>query len=455
MKTTWERLENSRAKFEVEVPVEVVNQALERAYRKVVKKVNIPGFRKGKAPRFMVERYAGKGALMEEALDEVLPVAYNQAVSESGLSPVDRPQIDLVKLEDDQPLVFTAEVTVRPEVKLGQYKDLEIERENPEVTDDEVDRQLEAMAVRQAQLIAHDGPAEKGHFVVIDFEGFVDDQAFPGGKAEGYTLELGSGSFIPGFEDGLIGALTGEEREVKVKFPDDYQADHLAGKDAVFNCRVNEVKRKEIPPVDDELAKAAGDFKSLQELRSDLTNRLKMAAEDAAQRAFENRILSKLLETSEVEVPNVMIDRRVHRMIDEFGDRLGAQGMKIDDFMARTGKTYEDMHKEFAEPAARAVKSDLILEAVARAESLVVAEEDVKAEVNRLAQYYGDQAQAFREYLTSPDNLARLREALLRDKAVKHLAALQKPIELKAPAGAGAVDAGTGGDAGDPVEVQG
>lgn len=434
MKSSWEKLENSRAKFEVEVPVEVVNQALENAYKKIVKKVNIPGFRKGKSPRFMVERYVGKGALMEEALDEVVPMAYNQAVNDSGLSPVDRPEIDLVKIEDNQPLVFTAAVTVKPEVRLGQYKDLEIEHQNPVVKDEDVDRQLQALADRQAQLVAHEGSAEKGYFVVIDFEGFVDGEAFPGGKAEGYSLELGSGSFIPGFEDGLIGASAGEEREIKVKFPDDYQADHLAGKDTIFKCKVNEVKRKEIPPIDDELAKAVGAFQSLQELRSDLTNRLNTAAEEASQKAFENRILGKLLETSEVEVPGVMVDRRVHRMIDEFGERLAAQGLKIDDFLARTGKTHEDMHQEFTEPASRAVKTDLILEAVAKAEGLAVTEDDIKAEVNRVAQSYGAKAPAVREYLTSPDNLPPLREALLRDKALRHLATLQQPFEAKATA---------------------
>lgn len=431
MKSTWEKLDNSRAKFEVEVPAEIVNNALNRAYKKIVTKANIPGFRKGKAPRALVERFLGKETLVNEALDEILPKALGQALDESGLSPVDQPKIDLVKMEDNQPLVFTAEVEVKPEVVLGEYKGMEIPRTVPEVTEQDVDLRLSKMAEQHAQLVTHDDIAEYGHFVVIDFEGFVDGTPFANGSAEGFTLELGSGSFIPGFEDQLIGATAGEELEVKVTFPEKYKNEELAGKEAVFKVKVNEVKRKESPPIDDELAKAFG-FQTVQELRSDVTNRLKIAVEQRTQSEFENQVFARLLEQTDIQVPKAMIDQRINELLGEFKNRLStAAGMKMEQFLAMSGKKQEEVEQEFAEPATRAAKIDLILEAVAKAEGLTVTEEDIQAAIDRVVGSLdeAEQAKLNRDYLNSFFARPKLQESLLREKALHHLMSLQKPVD--------------------------
>lgn len=429
MKASWERVAADRAKFEVEVPAERVSRAFERAYRKLVQRVNIPGFRRGKAPRPILERYIGKGALAEEALDEVLPEAYGEAVRQSGLDPIDRPQLDVEKIEDGEPLVFKAEVPVKPEVELGPYRDLEIERETPRVTEEDVAAQLELLAERQTQLVTHDGPAEPGHFVVIDFKGFVDGQPFEGGEAKEYLLPLGRGTFIPGFEDQLIGVRAGEEREVRVTFPADYGAVHLAGKEATFQVKVHEVKRREKPAIDDELARGLGRFQSLQELRADLTNRLQQAADEAANRLFEGRIVEKVAAASKVEPPEVLVHRRIHGMIDDLFDRVRSQGVDPAEFLQSAGKTSDDLHREFHEPARQAVKVDLVLEAIAKREGLTVADDEVRAEIERSVRPYGPQAEAMRRLLLSPDRFAAIREALLRDKARRHLGTLQKPVE--------------------------
>lgn len=429
MKASWERVGADRARFEVEVPAERVSRAFERAYRKVVQKVNVPGFRRGKAPRPILERFVGKGALAEEALDEVLPEAYGEAVRQSGLDPIDRPQLDVEKMEDGEPLVFKAEVPVKPEVQLGTYRDLEVEREVPEVSEADVAAQLDLLAERQTQLVTHDGPAETGHYAVIDFTGYADGQPFEGGQASDYVLPLGSGTFIPGFEDQLFGARAGEEREVRVAFPADYNAAHLAGKDATFEVKVNEVKRREKPAIDDELARGLGRFQSLQELQADLTNRLQQAADEAATRLYEGRIVEKVAAASEVEPPEVLVHRRVHSMMDDLFDRVRSQGVDPAQFLQSAGKTTDDLHREFHDPAKKAVKVDLVLEAIARREGLTVGDDEVRAEIERSVRPYDEQAEAMRRLLLSPDRFAAIREALLRDKARKHLGTLQKPVD--------------------------
>ncbi len=423
MKATWERLENDRAKFELEVPVEQVSEAVDRAYRRAVKKVNIPGFRRGRAPRVILERYVGKGALMQEALEQVVPEAFDQAVEQSGLDPIDEPKVDIVKFEEGQPLVFTAEVPVKPEVKLGEYRESELKPEPVQISDEEVEENLKSLAERQAKLVTAAGPLEKGHFAVIDFEGRIGGEAFEGGTAQGYTLEIGSGKFIPGFEEGLVGAELGAVREVPVRFPAEYQAENLAGKEAVFRVTVREIKRKEVPPIDDELARSLGNFQSLQELRNDLANTLREAAQEAAKRAFREKLIQAAVNSSEVHVPELLVDRRIHRMIHDLEDRLRAQGLKLEAFLANSGKTHQDLHAEFHDAALKSVKTDLVLEAIAKAENLAPTDEEVREQVEETARLYGAQAGTARQLLSRTENLARVRQGLRLEKATNYLEA--------------------------------
>lgn len=434
VKATWEKLSDHKARYEVEISVEDMEKAMDQAYRKLVPRLNIPGFRKGKAPRLMVERMIGREALLEEAVEEAVPPAYTEAVEQSGLEPIAQPEVNVTKLEDGEPLVFTAEVDIKPEVKLGEYEGLDIEREEAVVPEGEVESQLERIASQHAQLVPKEGEdvkAESGDFVTIDFEGFLGDTPFEGGAAENHDLELGSGNFIPGFEDQLIGAAAGEERDVKVTFPEEYHAEHLAGEEAVFKVKVHAIKKKEVPAIDDELAKATGRFETLQELRQDLENRLTQAAEEAAQHAFEARVIEAVVGQATVEPSPLLVERRIETMVDDLADRMRYQGVDLDAQLEHEGKTREDLQGDFAESAQQSVKTDLVLEAVAKAAGLTVTDVEVTAEAERLSRPYGKQAGQMRRYLLQ-ENAAGLRISLLRQKAHKHLIEKQNAVPAKA-----------------------
>lgn len=433
VKATWEKISDHKARYEVEISVEEMERAVDQAYRKLVPRLNVPGFRKGKAPRVIVERMLGREALWEEAVEEAVAPAYDEAVAQSGLEPIGRPEVNVTKLAVDEPLVFTAEVDVKPEVQLGAYEGLEIERDEANVPDGEVEAQLQRLAEANAQLVPKAGEgvkAEAGDFVTIDFEGFLGDEPFAGGKGENYDLELGSGQFIPGFEDQLIGAEPGEERDVKVTFPEQYHAEHLAGQDAVFKVKVHAIKHKEVPPVDDELAKATGRFETLQELRQDLENRLQQAAEEAAQHAYEGRVIEAVVAGATVEPPPLLVERRTESMIQDLAERMRYQGVDLDAQLEHEGKTREDLASDFAESAKLSVKTDLVLEAVAKAVGLTVTDDEIKAEADRLARPYGKQAAEMRRFLLR-ENSAALRDSLLRQKAHQHLIERQTPVKAK------------------------
>ncbi|MCL5045771.1 MAG: trigger factor [Actinobacteria bacterium] len=429
MKANWERIGKCAAQFEIEVDQDTVEKAMDRAYRKVVQKVNIPGFRRGKAPRFVVERFVGREALFQEAAETIIPEAYNEAVKESGLEPVDQPQVDFKEYEKGQPLIFKADVQVKPEVDLGTYKGLEVEEEVPVVSEEDVDRQIEFLRERAAEMVAvEDGALENGLFAVIDFEGSVDGTPFTGGSGQDYLLEIGSGTFVPGFEDQLIGAKPGEEREVNVTFPEDYRNKDLAGKAAQFQVSVKEVKRKVLPALDDEFARSVSQFQTLQELRADLSNRLREAAEAKARRSNENRIVEMVTAAANTELPEALVDRRIHRMIEDLEMQLRRQGLTLESYQQATGKSHESLHEDFRESAEKSVKTDLVLDAIAKKEGLEASEEEVDAEIEKMAKGYGDQSEAMKKYLSSSDNRDRLREAVRLDKAVKFLAENQKLI---------------------------
>ncbi|WP_066365881.1 trigger factor [Neobacillus fumarioli] len=401
MTAKWEKLEGNRGVLTVEVSADKVNKGLDAAFQKVVKKVNVPGFRKGKVPRSLFEKRFGVESLYQDALDILLPEAYGNAIEETGIEPVDRPEIDIEQLEKGKDLIFKATVTVKPEVKLGEYKGLEIEEFDTTVTDEDVHKELEALQNRHAELVVkEEGTAENGDTVVIDFEGFVDGEAFEGGKAENYTLELGSNTFIPGFEEQLIGVKAGESKDVEVTFPEEYHAADLAGKPAVFKVTVHEIKAKEIPALDDEFAKDVDDeVETLDALKEKIKTRLEENKKHEAEHHVRDSVVEKAAENAEVDIPPVMIENEIDRMIQEFGQRLQMQGMNLDLYYQFSGQDEKALREQMKEEAEQRVKVNLTLEAIAKVENLEVTDEEINAELEKMANMYNMTADAIKRAL--------------------------------------------------------
>ncbi|UOR12143.1 trigger factor [Halobacillus amylolyticus] len=390
MSAKWEKQEGNQGTLTVEVPVEDFNKALDGAFKKVVKEVQVPGFRKGKVPRKLFEQRFGVESLYQDALDIVLPDAYSNAVEETGIEPVDRPEVDVKQIEKGEPLVFTAEVTVKPEVKLGEYKGLEVEELSTEVTDEDVENELKQLQEKQAELVVkEDGKVEDGDTVVMDFEGFVDGEAFEGGQADNYSLEIGSGSFIPGFEEQLVGKKSGEEIDVEVTFPEEYHAEDLAGKKATFKVKIHEIKGKELPELDDELAKDVDEeVESLDELTKKTRERLEEQKKTEADNHKRDTLVQKASENAEVDVPQSMVDTELDRMVSEFEQRLQMQGMTKDMYFQFTGQDEDALREQMQEDAGKRVKTNLTLEAIANAENVEASDEDVNAELENMASMY-------------------------------------------------------------------
>ncbi|WP_066050182.1 trigger factor [Robertmurraya korlensis] len=390
MSVKFEKLEGNQGVLTVEVDAAKVNEGLDAAFKKVVTKVNVPGFRKGKMPRAMFEKRFGIESLYQDAIDILLPEAYANAIEESGIDPVDRPEIDVEQIEKGKSFIFKATVTVKPEVKLGEYKGLEVEKVETEVTDEDVANELKTLQERQAELVVkEEGKAENGDTVVMDFEGFVDGEAFEGGKAENYSLELGSGQFIPGFEDQLVGLATGEEKEVEVNFPEEYHATELAGKPAVFKVKIHEVKGKELPTLDDEFAKDVDEeVETLDALKEKIKNRLVDSKKHEAEHHVRDSVVDKAAANAEIDLPAVMIDTEVDRMMQEFEQRLQMQGMNLELYFQFSGQDENALREQMKEEGEKRVRVSLTLEAIAAAENLEVSEEDVDAELNKMAETY-------------------------------------------------------------------
>ncbi|MBM7653057.1 trigger factor [Neobacillus cucumis] len=386
----WEKLEGNRGVLTVEVSAETVNKGLDAAFQKVVKQVNVPGFRKGKMPRGMFEKRFGVEALYQDALDILLPEAYGNAIDETGIEPIDRPDIDIEQMEKGKELIFKATVQVKPEVKLGEYKGLEVEELDTTVTDEDVANELKTMQERQAELVVkEDSAAENGDTVVLDFEGFVDGEAFEGGKAENHSLELGSGSFIPGFEEQLVGVKAGESKDVEVTFPEEYHAAELAGKPAVFKVTVHEIKGKELPTLDDEFAKDVDDeVETLDALKEKIKTRLEDSKKHEAEHNLRDTLVEKAADNAEVEIPEVMVTNEVNRMLQEFEQRLQMQGMNLELYFQFSGQDENALREQMKTDAEKRVKINLTLEAIAKAENLEVTEEDVNAELEKMAGMY-------------------------------------------------------------------
>ncbi|WP_078379494.1 trigger factor [Sutcliffiella halmapala] len=427
MSAKWEKLEGNQGVLTIEVDATAVNKGLDEAFKKVVTKVNVPGFRKGKVPRGMFEQRFGVEVLYQDALDIILPEAYAKAVTETGIEPVDQPEIDIETIEKNQPLVFTAKVIVKPEVKLGEYKGLEVERLESTVSDEDVDAELKGLQERQAELVVkEEGAIANGDTVVMDFEGFVNGEAFEGGKAENYSLEIGSNTFIPGFEEQLVGLEAGAEKEVEVSFPEEYHAEELAGKPAVFKVTVHEIKTKELPALDDEFAKDVDEeVETLDELKAKTKARLEETKKTEADNHLRDTIVEKAAENTEVEIPEAMVKTEVDRMVREFEQRLQMQGMNLELYFQFSGQDEEALRTQMKEDAEKRVKMNLTLEAISKAENIEITDEEANEEVEKMAGMYNMSLDQIKQALGS---LEGLKEDLKIRKAIDFLVENSKDV---------------------------
>ncbi|WP_027366162.1 trigger factor [Desulfotruncus alcoholivorax] len=430
MKATAERLENNQVKIDVEVDAEQFSKAMDQAYRKLVKKVSIPGFRKGKTPRVVFENFVGKATLYNEAVEIVVPDAYMEAVKTTGIEPVSQPQLELVQVEEGKPVIFKATVRVKPEVKLGQYTGLQVTKPVSEVTGEDIENELKKLQERHARLAnLEEGTVQQADIAVIDFVGRQDGVEFEGGSATDYSLEIGSGSFVPGFEDQLVGAAIGETREVTVTFPEDYPNEDLKGREAVFTVTVKGIKRKEIAELDDEFAKDVSEFDTLEELRTDLANKLKEAAEKRAQQQINSEAVKKAVDNAEVDIPDEMIETRLEEMIENMERRLMQQGMTMENYFKYTNSSLDELKNSLRDDAARGVKTTLVLESIAKQEKIEVSDEDLENEIIRMAKNYQQDPKVLRKILEGQNQLEYVRDSLQQQKTIEFIAGRAELVE--------------------------
>lgn len=413
-----EKLEKNMAKLTIEVSAEDFEAALQKAYLKNKGKISIPGFRKGKAPRKMIEKMYGAGIFYEDAVNALIPEKYAEEADNCDVEIVSQPKIDVVQVEAGKPMIFTAEVALKPEVTLGAYKGIEVEKQNIEVTDEEIQAEVDKERENNSRVIDVDDRAvEDGDMVKLDFEGFVDGVAFEGGKGENYDLTIGSGSFIPGFEEQLVGAVIGEEKEVNVTFPEEYHSADLAGKAAVFKCTVNEIKVKELPDADDDFAQDVSEFDTLDEYKAEIRKTLMEKKEKEAKSAKEMAVVEKIVENAAMEIPDAMIDEQVRRMADDFAQRLQSQGLTVEQYFQFTGMTAEKLFEQMRPDALKRIQNSLVLEAVAEAEQIEVSEERLEEELTKMAEAYSMELDKLKEML-SEDTKEQIKKDLAVQAAV-------------------------------------
>ena len=431
MSVQVENLEKSMAKLTITVSAEDFEKALQRAYQKQKKNISIPGFRKGKVPRQVIEKMYGAGVFYEDAANSILPGAYADAAKESGLDITSTPQIDVTQIEKGKDFIFTATVALKPDVVLGQYKGVEVPKPDRTVTDEDVEKALKEEQEKNArQITVEDGGAENGDSVVMDYEGKIDGEPFEGGSAKNHTLVLGSGSFIPGFEDGLLGVKGGETRDVEVTFPEDYHAEELKGKKAVFTCKVEKVTRKELPELDDEFAQEVSEFDTLDAYKADVRKNLETKKEEAARQEIKDNAVSKAAQNSTIEIPAPMIDTQADRMIDNFARRLQAQGMSMQQYMQFTGSD-ENMMREQVKPQAEIqIRNQLTLEKIAEAENIQVSDEEVDQEIEKMAKAYNMEPDKMKEIIGDEEK-ENIRKDLADQKAMDLVADAAVEVEKK------------------------
>lgn len=414
-----EKLENSMAKLTIEVSAEELDKAIEKAYQKNKNKIAIPGFRKGKAPRAIIEKMYGKEVFYEDAANEIIPEAYDKAYDECEEDIVSAPEVDVVQLEAGKPFIFTATVALKPEIKLGKYKGVKVSKADTTVSDDEVMAVIEKERENSARSISVDRPVQAKDDIILDFEGFVDGVAFNGGKGENYPLTIGSGSFIPGFEDQLIGAEVGKEVTVKVKFPEDYHADDLKGKDAEFKCTVKEVKEKELPELDDEFAAEVSEYDTFDEYKAATIKSLQDKKVEEAKNKKEDEAIEAVIKASEIEIPAAMLDTKKRQMVQDFAQNMRQQGLTLEQYFQFTGLTAEKMLEQVEPQAKKSIESRLVLENIVKAEKIEASEEDFENELKRIAEAYKMEIDKVKEMID--DNA---KKQILEDLAV------QKAVEF-------------------------
>ena len=423
-----EKLEKNMAKITVEVPAEQFEKALTAAFNKNKSRFNIPGFRKGKAPQAMVEKMYGVEVLYEDAINEALDATYGDAVTESGLEVVSRPEIDVVQVEKGKELIYTATVAVKPEVTLGEYKGIEVEKASAEVTDEDIEAELKKVQEQNSRLITvEDRAVEDGDQTVVDFEGFVDGTPFEGGKGEDYPLTIGSHSFIDTFEEQLIGKNIGEECEVHVTFPEEYHAKELAGKPAVFKVTVKEIKRKELPELNDEFAGEVSEFETLEEYKNDVKSKLSLKKQKDAATENENHVVDKVVENAQMDIPEPMIDSQVNNMVNDYARRMQSQGLSLEQYMQFTGMTIETLKEQMKPQAVKRIQTRLVLEAIVKAENITVSDEAVEKEIADMAESYKMEVAQIKEYM-GENGIEQMKEDLAVQEAVDFLVAEAKLV---------------------------
>lgn len=410
MEAKMEKIDVNVVKFEVKVEADKFKEALTRAYKKNIKKFNVPGFRKGKVPMNVVKKYYGVEVLLEDAVNFSIEGSYAEALKENNIRPVDFPKVEVVQAEEGKDLIYTAEVIVYPEVELGEYKGLNVEKKTYEVTEEEVSAKLKEMQEKNARVEVKEGAIENGNIAVIDFKGFIDGVAFEGGEGHDYSLEIGSGSFIDNFEEQLVGAKAGDKVEVNVTFPESYGKEELNGKPAKFEVEVKEVKAKELPVLDDEFAKEVSEFETLEALKEDTTKKLEEANTARAEREYEEAILRSVVENAKMDIPAVMVEQEIDRMVQNLAQRLQYQGLTLEQYFQFTGTDAEKMREYMKENAETKVKTELVLEALQKAEKMEVLDEELKEKASEVAKLYGANDEKMVELL-----LQNQREALVAD----------------------------------------
>ena len=415
-----EKLEKNMAKLTIEVSAEELEKAIQGAYLKQRKHISVPGFRKGKVPRQMIEKMYGVEIFYEDAANALIPEAYAKAYDESELAIVSQPSIDVVQLEKGKPFIFTAEVALKPEVTLGEYKGLKVDKVSTRVTAKEVDAKLEEEQKKNARTITvEDRAVQDGDEIVLDFEGFVNGVAFEGGKGENYPLTIGAGSFIPGFEEQLIGAEAEKEVEVNVTFPEEYHSEELAGKEATFKCTVHEIKVKELPELDDDFAAEVSEFDTLEEYKADIKAKIKEQKQAEGNRQKEDQAVEKAVANATMEIPEAMIDTQVGQMVQEFAQRLQSQGLSMEQYFQFTGLTADKMNEEMRPQAVKRIETRLVLEAIAKAENIEISEEKLDAELTKMAEMYQMEVDKLKEYMGESE-----KEQMKADMAVQEAVTL-------------------------------